>query len=98
MRIAWLGVLVATTAVAHADEPRMLKGPYLQDLAPTSITVMWHFDQAVPAHNPFELTDLDQARIANRKLDAVVPPPGDLGHVRLEVALKRHRVEAGGVG
>jgi predicted MPP superfamily phosphohydrolase len=27
----------------------MLKGPYLQDLAPTSITVMWEMDAEVPA-------------------------------------------------
>jgi len=29
--------------------PKMLKGPYLQDLAPTSITVMWEMDAEVPA-------------------------------------------------
>jgi acid phosphatase type 7 len=29
--------------------PRMLKGPYLQDLAPTSITVMWQLDPPMPA-------------------------------------------------
>jgi hypothetical protein len=27
----------------------MLKGPYLQDLAPTSITVMWQLDEPMPA-------------------------------------------------
>jgi len=46
--IAGLGVLVgATTAYAGA---RMQKGPYLQDLAPTSITIMWQLDEARPAH------------------------------------------------
>jgi len=28
----------------------MQKGPYLQDLAPTSITIMWQLDEARPAH------------------------------------------------
>jgi len=37
---------MASTAVAA---PKMLKGPYLQDLAPTSITVMWEMDAEVPA-------------------------------------------------
>ena len=46
VRIACLGVLAVTTSVAHADGARMLKGPYLQDLAPTSITVMWQLDEA----------------------------------------------------
>jgi acid phosphatase type 7 len=49
VRIASLGVLAATAAVAHADAPRLVKGPYLQDLAPTSITIMWQLDQAAPA-------------------------------------------------
>src|SRR5262245_53998294 len=38
--------LVAGVAEAR---PKMLKGPYLQDLAPTSITVMWQMDELVPA-------------------------------------------------
>ena len=33
---------------AHAG-PRMLKGPYLQDLAPSSITVMWQLDSPTAA-------------------------------------------------
>jgi len=37
---------MASTAMAA---PKMLKGPYLQDLAPTSITVMWEMDTEVPA-------------------------------------------------
>jgi 3',5'-cyclic AMP phosphodiesterase CpdA len=43
-----LGVLCCATA-AHAGA-RMQKGPYLQDLAPTSITIMWQLDEARPAH------------------------------------------------
>jgi acid phosphatase type 7 len=39
--------VVASTAAA--DAPKMLKGPYLQDLAPTSITVMWQMEPQLPA-------------------------------------------------
>jgi 3',5'-cyclic AMP phosphodiesterase CpdA len=45
--IACIGVL-ALAGVADAS-PKMLKGPYLQDLAPSSITVMWQMDQLAPA-------------------------------------------------
>jgi predicted phosphodiesterase len=41
-------VVVGMTGVAAAD-PKMLKGPYLQDLAPTSITVMWQLEKPAPA-------------------------------------------------
>ncbi|CAN5369853.1 hypothetical protein BH11MYX1_BH11MYX1_50670 [soil metagenome] len=41
-----LAICVPASAVAA---PKMLKGPYLQDLAPTSITVMWEMDEEVPA-------------------------------------------------
>ena len=51
-----------------------------------------------PPTTRFNSIRVHQARIANRQLDPVVPPPGDLGDVRLEIALERHRVEAGGVG
>jgi 3',5'-cyclic AMP phosphodiesterase CpdA len=92
VRSAWLGVLVATTAVAHADEPRMLKGPYLQDLAPTSITVMWHFDQAVPARVVVEgpgpggarALEVAAARIGEATIDHLTPS-----------SRYRYRVEAG---
>lgn len=43
-------MLVVASAVAPAGAaPRIVKGPYLQDLAPTSITVMWQLDEEVPA-------------------------------------------------
>ncbi|HEX3764395.1 MAG TPA: metallophosphoesterase [Kofleriaceae bacterium] len=79
MRIGWLGVLVATAAVAHADPPRMVKGPYLQDLAPTSITIMWQLDQAAPARvsvdgpgGPRGL-ELGAARIGEATIDRLTP-------------------------
>jgi hypothetical protein len=40
--------VLAMAGLAEAG-PKMLKGPYLQDLAPTSITVMWQMDELVPA-------------------------------------------------
>lgn len=45
--IASICVLAAAGSAAAA--PRMLKGPYLQDLAPESITVMWQLDVPQPA-------------------------------------------------
>ena len=87
-------MLVAATAVAHADEPRaprMLKGPYLQDLAPTSITVMWHLDQAAPAHVVVEgpggprSIEVAAARIGEATIDQLTPS-----------SRYRYHVEAGG--
>jgi len=90
VRIACLVVLVATTAVAHAGEPRMLKGPYLQDLAPTSITVMWHLDQAAPAHVVVEGPG------GARAIDAVAARIGEATIDRLAPASRyRYRVEVG---
>jgi acid phosphatase type 7 len=45
--IAGICVLAAATSAVAA--PRMVKGPYLQDLAPKSITVMWQMDVPQPA-------------------------------------------------
>jgi predicted phosphodiesterase len=82
VRIACLGVLVTlllSATVAHADGPRMLKGPYLQDLAPTSITVMWHLDQAAPASVVVEgpggtrVFQASAARIGEATLDRLTP-------------------------
>jgi acid phosphatase type 7 len=83
VRIACLAVLVATTAVgaavARADGPRMLKGPYLQDLAPRSITVMWHLDRAAPASVVIDgpggkrVFHADPARIGETTLDRLTP-------------------------
>ena len=79
MRIACLVALGATVAVAHAEAPRMLKGPYLQNLAPTSITVMWQLDQAAPARVTIEgpggrrTVDVVAARIGEATVDRLVP-------------------------
>jgi predicted phosphodiesterase len=79
VRIAWLGVIAAAAAVAHADPPRVLKGPYLQDLAPTSITVMWQLDQGAPARVVVDgpggprAVDLAAARIGEVTIDRLTP-------------------------
>jgi acid phosphatase type 7 len=79
VRIAWLGATAAAVSVAHADPPRMLKGPYLQDLAPTSITVMWQLDQAAPARITVEgpggprALDVAAARLGEATIDRLVP-------------------------
>ncbi len=43
-----VALAVVPVRVAAAD-PTMLKGPYLQDLAPRSITVMWQLETPAPA-------------------------------------------------
>src|SRR5687768_14505509 len=48
MLLRGLACVALLVGVAEAG-PKMLKGPYLQDLAPTSITVMWQTDDLVPA-------------------------------------------------
>ena len=91
MRSASLVVLLAVTAVAHADPPRMLKGPYLQNLAPTSVTVMWHLDAAAPARVVIDgpggsrAVEVRPARIGEATIDHLVP-----------ASRYRYRVEAGG--
>ena len=47
--LAFCCVLVMASAAPVMAAPKMVKGPYLQDLAPTSITVMWQLDEDVPA-------------------------------------------------
>jgi hypothetical protein len=47
--LAFCCVLVMASAAPAVAAPKMVKGPYLQDLAPTSITVMWQLDEDVPA-------------------------------------------------
>jgi predicted phosphodiesterase len=42
-------VLAAAGTSAHAEPARMVKGPYLQNLAPTSITLMWQLERPAPA-------------------------------------------------
>jgi hypothetical protein len=65
-------------AVAHAA-PKMLKGPYLQDLAPTSITVMWELDEEMPAKlvvtgpGGERTIDVAPAHIAEARIDKLTP-------------------------
>jgi predicted phosphodiesterase len=90
--ITSLCVMVGMTAIAVA-EPRMLKGPYLQDLAPTSITVMWQLDVPRPAklivNGPGgeRVQDVSAARIAEAKISGLEP-----------ASRYRYRVEVGSEG
>ncbi|MBC7975907.1 MAG: hypothetical protein H7138_13125, partial [Myxococcales bacterium] len=78
MRLACLGVLLATTTVADAA-PEMVKGPYLQDLAPTSITVMWQLEPPAPARVVIDgpggerAIEVAAARIGEAKLHGLTP-------------------------
>ena len=94
--LAGLAMVVVATAVARADPPsvsppRMIKGPYLQNLAPTSVTVMWHLDEAAPARVVVEgpggqrAVEVRTARIGEATIDRLVPS-----------SRYRYRVEAGG--
>jgi 3',5'-cyclic AMP phosphodiesterase CpdA len=75
---AWVIVSLACASTATAA-PMMLKGPYLQDLAPESITVMWQLAEPVPA----KLTvtgpggersqDVGAARIVEARIDGLEP-------------------------
>jgi predicted phosphodiesterase len=73
-----IGVLAMLGHAAAAD-PKMLKGPYLQNLAPTSITVMWQLDEPKPAHLVVEgpggerAQDVPAARIAEANITGLQP-------------------------
>lgn len=84
-------IVLATASVAAADVPRMVKGPYLQDLAPTSITVMWQLEPVVDARvivdgpGGARTIDVPAARVGEVTLDGLAPS-----------SRYRYRVEAGG--
>ncbi|MBA2544048.1 MAG: metallophosphoesterase, partial [Deltaproteobacteria bacterium] len=69
----------AATASAEPAEPKMLKGPYLQDLAPTSITVMWQLEKGAPAKLTVNgpggerVIAVPAARIAEAVIDKLAP-------------------------
>jgi predicted phosphodiesterase len=95
VRFATLGVIVAGLAggVARADPPRLIKGPYLQDLAPTSITVMWQVDSPAPARVVIDgpggerAVEVAAARIGEATLDHLTP--SSRYRYRLEIAGQR---------
>jgi predicted phosphodiesterase len=67
-------------AAASAEAgPKMLKGPYLQDLAPSSITVMWQMDELLPAKLIVEgpggerTQDVAPARIVEARVEGLQP-------------------------
>lgn len=85
-----LAVVLAGSGSAAAD-PTMLKGPYLQDLAPRSITVMWQLERPVPGKLVIEgpggerTQDVEAARIVEATVSNLQP-----------ASRYRYRVEAGG--
>src|SRR5580692_429431 len=68
-------LLVATASAA----PRMLKGPYLQNVAPDAITIMWQLDEPVPASlvitgpNGARAVDVNADRVAEVRVDKLQP-------------------------
>ena len=76
---------------AAAAEPTMLKGPYLQDLAPRSITVMWQLADPAPAKLTIEgpggerTQDVPSNRIVEATIENLQP-----------ASRYRYRVEAAG--
>ncbi|MEJ7602423.1 MAG: metallophosphoesterase [Kofleriaceae bacterium] len=77
-----IAIAFACCAILHgvaSAEPRMLKGPYLQDLAPTSITVMWQLESAAAATLTVEgpggkrTIAVESARIAEARVDDLQP-------------------------
>jgi predicted phosphodiesterase len=84
-----IAMVVMGSGLASA-EPKMLKGPYLQDLAPTSITVMWQLEPPAAAtlivdgpggerRQPVEAARIVEARIEDLK-------PASRYRYRVEVA------------
>ncbi len=75
-----VGACLVASVVGVADAaPKMLKGPYLQDLASTSITVMWQMDDLVPAKlivdgpGGEKRLDVEPDRIVEARVEGLVP-------------------------
>ncbi|MFN0245710.1 MAG: metallophosphoesterase [Kofleriaceae bacterium] len=70
---------VAVLTSAAAAEPDMLKGPYLQDLAPRSITVMWQLAKPTTAKltvigpGGTRTLAVDAQRIAEARVESLEP-------------------------
>ena len=84
-------VIALALPSAAAADPTMLKGPYLQDLAPRSITVMWQLETPAPAKLSIDgpggerTQDVEAARIAEATLTNLQP-----------ASRYRYKVEAAG--
>src|SRR5688572_17394386 len=76
--IAIISVVACMTGSALA-ETKMLKGPYLQDLAPESITVMWQLETAkaakltVTGPGGEKVQTIDPTRIGEAKVEGLSP-------------------------
>jgi 3',5'-cyclic AMP phosphodiesterase CpdA len=93
VRLGLIVAVCAASAPALADPPRMVKGPYLQDLAPTSITVMWQLDAPAPAKVVVDgpggarAVDVAPARIGEATVDHLAP--SSRYRYRVEIAGQR---------
>jgi 3',5'-cyclic AMP phosphodiesterase CpdA len=82
---------VLAAATAAEASPKMLKGPYLQDLAPSSITIMWELDEPLPAKlvvtgpGGEKAQDVSAQHLVEARVDGLEPS-----------SRYRYRVEAGG--
>ncbi|MDB4957704.1 MAG: metallophosphoesterase [Myxococcales bacterium] len=92
MRRALASILVlAGMAGSALASPKMLKGPYLQDLAPNSITVMWQMDEMIPGKlvvigpGGEKSQDVNAAHVIEARIDGLEPS-----------SRYRYRVEAAG--
>ena len=79
-RLAEIACVVVSLHAANAVAgPKMLKGPYLQDLAPSSITVMWQLDETMPAKLTISgpggdrVQDVAAAPITEARVDGLLP-------------------------
>jgi len=79
VRLGLAAAIVAILPATAVAGSRMLKGPYLQDLAPTSITIMWQLDTAAAAKVTVDgpggtrTLEVGAARIAEATVDKLAP-------------------------
>lgn len=93
--VALVVALAAACGAPPADASPMRKGPYIQDVGPTSVEVMWQLGE--PAAARLIVTRPDAATDAPRVLDVA---PADVATTRVDHLLPRtryeYRVEVGG--
>jgi predicted phosphodiesterase len=91
VKLAVALVCVTVASAAWADAPKMVKGPYLQNLAPQSITVMWQLE--VPAAARVTVTGPG----GEKSVEVAAGPVGEATIAGLTPASRyRYRVEAAG--
>lgn len=96
MRALLLGCGVALALCGEAGAQRMMKGPYVQNLAPTSITVMWQLEPQQAARIVVMGPGAGDGSADQRVIDV---PPSRISEVELDelrpATRYRYRVEVG---